>query len=114
MGTPTHHSIYVYKQPVMQQLIWMWASPRHSAVACPNSSCMRVMGHIVWVSVRMQMNGGDTRAMCEGSHVCLHPIRRMDIRSCDIDTIFVENKFHKWRVIRKIREINGLRKITAL
>ena len=56
----------------MQQLIWIWASPHHSAAACANSSCMRVMGHIERVSVRMRMNAGDTRAMREGWNVWIH------------------------------------------
>ena len=57
------------KQPVMQRLTWMWACPHHSAAACANSFWMRVMGPIVLVSVRMQINAGVTRTMHEGWHV---------------------------------------------
>ena len=55
----------------MQQLIWTWASPHHSATEYANSCCVQVMGHILWVSVKTRMNADVTRAMCEGWHVCV-------------------------------------------
>ena len=51
----TNYDVHVHKQPVMQQLVWIWASPHYSAATCANSSCMRVMGDIVRVSVSVRM-----------------------------------------------------------
>ena len=69
----------MYKPPISQQLIWTWAShccaPLHNAA----SFCMRVIGHIVRVSVRMQMNAGVTRAMREGWHVCCSDVVNRDL-----------------------------------
>ena len=63
--------------PISQQLIWTWAShcctPLYSSAACAkNSFCMRVMGGILRMSMRMRMNAGVTRAKSEGWHVWLN------------------------------------------
>ena len=48
----------------------MWADPHHSAVVWRIAFVLRVMGDIMRVSVRMQMNVPVTGAMHEGWHVC--------------------------------------------
>ena len=49
------------------------------------------------------------------SAICELDVRITEVyQSCDVDKILVGNKFRKWRLIREIREMYGLRNISAL